>query len=269
MAFRIVLQPQLTATHHTYWLGAFADGLKKHDVPFEIIDPCEMPDCDLLVMWGHHRMTHINKQTTHGKSYLVLERGYFLDRYEWTSIGFNGLNGYADFHNYNSPGNRWHRHRHLMQPWKDNEEGQIVVIGQWKSDATLRHVDIKSWYVKTLTTLENRFDSEIVFRAHPGHPGQREPKSRATLQQLLEDARCVVTFNSTVGVEAVMMGIPTIATDRGSMAWEVTGHSLDDIAAPVRYDREQWARDLAYTQWNHEEISTGVAWDHLRQRIGR
>jgi hypothetical protein len=73
-----------------------------------------------------------------------------------------------------------------------------------------------------------------------------------------------VTFNSNSGVEAVVDGVPTLSFDIGSMVYEVSGHLLDDIEEPKRFDRTQWLANLCYAQWNPEELRNGEAWDHLK-----
>lgn len=87
--------------------------------------------------------------------------------------------------------------------------------------------------------------------------------SRGSFADDLENARLVVTFNSNSAVESVIAGVPAIAMDMGSMAWPVTAHMLEDVNSPVRCDRTQWAHDLAYTQWNLDEMRSGEAWAHL------
>lgn len=70
---------------------------------------------------------------------------------------------------------------------------------------------------------------------------------------------CVVTFNSNTGVEASFAGVPTIATDIGSMAYEVASHSVAEMLR--RPDRETWAARLAWKQWRREEMASGYCWE--------
>jgi hypothetical protein len=84
--------------------------------------------------------------------------------------------------------------------------------------------------------------------------------ARLPIANEFKDCRVAVTLNSSVAVAAVMAGIPTITMDEGSMAWDVTGHSLDDIRTP---DRRPWAHALAWTQYTDDEIKEGLLWDYL------
>jgi hypothetical protein len=80
------------------------------------------------------------------------------------------------------------------------------------------------------------------------------------LVKTFDDCKVAVTLNSSVGVDAVMSGVPTVTMDEGAMAWDVTGHRPDEIVTP---DRTDWLRWLAWTQWNEDEIVAGHPIKHL------
>ena len=86
--------------------------------------------------------------------------------------------------------------------------------------------------------------------------------SKNTLAEDLEDTRVMVTWCSTSAVEAVLAGVPTVAFDEYSVAWDVTSHDL--IEEPWRGDREQWCYDLAYRQWTKGELAGGAAWEWFK-----
>jgi len=64
-------------------------------------------------------------------------------------------------------------------------------------------------------------------------------------------------------LEAVIEGIPSFVFSKRSVAWNVTNHDLSEINNPKTFNREQWFNDLAYTQWNLEEIERGLPFKHL------
>jgi len=70
-------------------------------------------------------------------------------------------------------------------------------------------------------------------------------------QDCLDRTTLAVTYSSTVAAEAVIAGIPTIACHPGSLAYEVTSHSLSD--APVTPDRQEWLHKLSYRHINPAE----------------
>ena len=179
-------------------------------------------------------------------------------------MGYDGLNGRADFCNADAGSARWERHfASFMQPWKKDGE-YALLMGQVRGDASIADINISDWYAKTAARLSEQ-GWTVMFRPHPN--GRAVAPDRAftlvgSLEGALASAARVVTFNSTSGVDAVLAGVPTIAMDRGSMAWDVATHDVEE--ALVTPDRVPWAERLAYAQWNDDEISGGVAWEHLK-----
>lgn len=74
------------------------------------------------------------------------------------------------------------------------------------------------------------------------------------------DVGRVVTLNSSIGVESVLTGIPTVTMDEGAMAWKVSSHDANESLTP---DRRRWLHWLAWTQWSHDEIESGHPIKHL------
>lgn len=235
-------------------------GLKKHGVDVQVQDLNTHVDVDLAIFWGHRRQDIITRQKQIGGDYLVMERGYFRDRFKYTSVGFNGLNGRADFKNRDCPSDRWDRHGVEIKDWNDGEV--VLLVGQVNGDASLAGANIESWY--RVVAEEAKALGSVVFRPHPKGSPNKFPDcevSTLSLEQDLARAKCVITYNSNTGVDAILNGVPVIAMDKGSMAWDVAGH---EIVPPPQPDRTQWAYNLAYCQWTEEEIRNGDAWEHLK-----
>jgi hypothetical protein len=260
-------QPQTPSVH----VKLFAEGLLRHGIHAEILSPQMYRRSDLAVFWAHKQSEIIQQQRDAGLDYLVMERGYFGDRFAMTSLGFNGLNGHAEFHNQNSPGDRWQRYGVPVQAWKQGGEGEVIVImGQVPSDASLKNCpNYRGWIQEVARTAEREYKRKVYFRPHP-HPAASSfnpnvPLIGGSLDSALQRACAVIIWNSNSGVDAALAGVPVICGDRGAMSYPMATHV---IGAPlVRPDRYQWLNDLAYTQWADSEISNGDAWNHLRQRF--
>jgi len=249
-------------------LAAF-EGFKKHGITAKLVNPHLTFKCDLAVLWGIRK----NHQMRSGKRALVLERGYLLDRLSWTSCGFDGLNGYANFCNKNSPSDRWNLYyKDLLKPWRRNYKGNYVLImGQVTNDAAVKHIDIEAWYLNTFLKLREH-DFNVAFRPHPKMRFKTRfeimglcPILRNSLEESLAKAKWVVTLNSNSGVDSVLAGIPTVTIDEGAMAWGVTGH--DCAKPPPMPSRRQWSYDMGYTQYTYEEIASGLMWDHKKHSL--
>lgn len=246
-------------------LVAFSKGLERHGIQPEVHLPGHVSSCDLAVTWGVKR----RPEMLSGRRCLVLERGYFGDRIgKWTSAGFDGLNGFADFLNGDKDSARFDRHygEGFLQPWRESEKSDLVLImGQVQGDASLRGTNIRLWYAQ-VADLCQRHGHRVGFRSHPLYkspvPSARCLAVTGTLEEALAKAKWVVTFNSNSGVDAVVAGVPTVTMDAGSMAFPVTGHV--PFEEPPRPDRSRWAARMAWAQWTMEELESGDAWDHLR-----
>ena len=86
-----------------------------------------------------------------------------------------------------------------------------------------------------------------------------------SLDKDLDNAYCVITYNSLSGVEAVEAGIPTFAMDNGSMVWPIAHKDLSQIEN-LNYDidLQEWKNKIAYTVWNKKEVISGECWGHLK-----
>ncbi len=218
---------------------------------------------DVVVTWGYktfalelNHWAKINK-----KIHIVGERGYLGERInQWTSIGIGGLNGEADFKNHNSDSYRFHKYfRELVKPPKANGE-YILIAGQVPGDASLRKVNGRPPYEEWINEIKKQTTIPIIYRKHPDT--KKEPTLPVTydlepsLEKSLDKARLLVTHNSNSAVISLISGVPAITMDRGSMAWDITPHSLGNILEVELPCREQWLFNLSYTQWLQNEISS-------------
>jgi hypothetical protein len=246
-------------------LVAFSKGLERHGHSPEVRLPGHVAPCDLAVTWGVKRRLEMLS----GRRALVLERGYLGDRLgKWTSAGFDGLNGFADFLNAGKGPERFDRHYgpDFLKPWRESPKGNLVVImGQVRGDASLRGMNIDLWYRQVAERLQ-RCGHRVGFRPHPlfksALPNAKVVPLSGTLEEALGRAKWVVTYNSNSGVDSVVAGVPTVTCDAGSMAFPVTGH--DPVHEPPRPDRTAWAARMAWAQWTMDELASGEAWEHLK-----
>lgn len=236
----------------------------------------EWEPCDVAVIFGTYKPADpstgpkgevIARTRQYGGRVLICERGY-VRRDKYLALGWDGINGRADFCNADVPDDRWKALEIKLRYWK-RRRGPVLLCGQVPWDASVQHHDHIAWCRKTAETLRHR-GLYVMFRPHPvalnkgGAFGIACTVSRKKfLKNDLDRTSAVVTFNSNSAVDAVIKGIPTIAMDEGSMAWDVTGHSLADLIAPPMPDRREWAARIAYAQWTLEELADGTAWRHI------
>jgi hypothetical protein len=240
----------------------------------------EWEPCDVAVIFGTYKPADqntwpkgevIQKTLDYGGRVLVCERGY-VRRSKYLALGWDGINGRADFCNVGVPDDRWRSLGISLKNWK-RRSGPILVAGQVPWDASVQHHDHIAWCRETVAEVR-RLGFEVLFRPHPvavRKGGAFHVDGRIStngfIKQDLRIAKAVVTFNSNTGVDAIIAGVPTIAMDCGSMVWGMAGHSLGQLADLPMPNRKAWAASLAYSQWTHEELADGSAWRHIKRGL--
>ncbi|RLI46947.1 hypothetical protein DRO61_08595, partial [Candidatus Bathyarchaeota archaeon] len=189
--------------HQVKWAKALSDGFKKHGIEAKTTNDFTPTDCDLACFWGHSTLKDAikNKQASEGKSYLALERGYTRDRTEYASVGFDGPANLGEYCNKNSPPDRFAELNLDVKPWKTDGD-YILMLGQVPSDCALRGLNLAKWTEETKLKLSKITDKEVRFRPHPQYKATVN-----TLKQDLSGASCVITYNSTSGVDAALNGV--------------------------------------------------------------
>lgn len=262
-------------SHQVERAESFCNGLKRHGFNNCSVQPHNNPQpCDLAVFWGMHHTHQIRKiQDDIKQPWLIMERGYVGDRFQWTSMGYNGLNGHADFVNKNSPSDRWDQFfgDQWIKPWK-KEGDYILLAGQVLQDASIKHLRVN--YQTIANDIKKHTNIPIHFRKHPHKlcanmktPTGCQTSTDESIQQALQRAKACVCVNSNSGVDAILAGVPVINLDRGSMVWQLAHHDFSDINNLQYPDRQQWSHDIAYAQWLPEEIESGQAWEHLKHKF--
>lgn len=258
------IQFYASSSHQVELFKKAAKGARKYGIR-SFVSP-EDPTLKNVACWGWRNGRRFR---AHGHNVLVFERGYLGDRFKWTSVAWNGLNNYGDFCLPEKVSFDRFEQNFTMKPWRHNGD-LIVVMGQVPGDMSLRGRDLTEFYTDAGKRLAAIHKKEVVFRPHPVGVERGcnfRPRLKhvyGDLQETLDKAFMVVTFNSNAGVDAVINGIPALSFDKGSMAYEVTGHKFSDRITP---DREDWAARLAHCQWTPDEITNGDYWERMACRL--
>lgn len=178
--------------------------------------------------------------------YLLVDRASWGDP-EYVSLVWDGHGRRGNHMVPMDLGNRWGRIGCEVQPWRDGQK--IVLCGQ---------TETWSPHYRSLTDWYDQVDA-THFR---GHPAGDNPTGLPRWQTW-DDVGLAVTLNSSVAVDAVMAGIPTVTMDGAAMAWDVTAHTQEII----KPDRRPWLEWLAWTQWHWDEIREGEPIKHLFEAI--
>ena len=215
--------------------------------------------------------------------------GKTYHRFSWTSY----FRDEGDYCNANSPSDRWEQvkkdQKLVVKPWRTKGD-YVLVILQRPGDSSLvnllkKHGSYKNFVTHTLNEIRKNTDRPIRVRMHPLRIDRQKEilndfdveisnnlagagllSGGAGLQKDLDNAWCVVGFNSNALTESIMEGIPTFSMCPSSMAWECSNKYLANIEQPKLFERQQWLNNLAYCQWREDECLAGLPWEHLRKK---
>lgn len=248
----------LRGRHQVEHQEAFAEGLSKIGIQSVLAYETFSTKTNFAACWGWRKGKELRDK---GHNVVVMERGYIGDRFKYTSLGWNGLNGYATFPNYpDDGGDRFRSHGGIIKPWKKHGE-YILILGQVKGDASLQNKDISQWYRNIAKQAYEIYGLPVYFRPHPEsirrggytHVSGIENKA-GTLEDALSGALFTIAYNSNSCLDSILSGVPCFAGDKGTMAW---GLCMDDIGSLEYPEREKIAHSISWTQWTLDEIRTG------------
>lgn len=218
------------------------------------------PKTQKVICWGF-RPKEAQQYLKEGKDVLILELGYIGNRRENISIGWNGLNNYAQFPLCKKDnGERFLRHGGYIKPWKKDGD-YILILGQVKNDASLKGLNIEKWYLDMAKKAMKEHGIPVYFRPHPEakrRGGYNNIKGieniNGNLEECILGAKFTIAFNSNSCLDSIMMGVPCVAGDPGTMAWDLCSKSVSKIIYP---EREEILHTIAWRQWNFDEILSG------------
>lgn len=132
------------------------------------------------------------------------------------------------------------------------------------------------WGQDTVAQIAGFTDVPIIYRPRPSHNNDQvfpETKAQLSLDKSLEEdfarTRICVSYGGNIGWDCALAGIPHFAIGE-SIARPVSETDWRRIAEPripTEGTRIQWAADVAYCQWNLQEIASGEAWLNIRSLL--
>ena len=218
---------------------------------------------DPLVLRGILKHKIIKQCWADGRKFLYMDTGYFGNgkRKLYHRITKNHLQNIYPI--INRPRDR------LMaagyQPHKFSRGSNILICPPSAKVMKFYDLDLDQWMEETLLELKQHTDRNIVIRLKQS----REVRTHTdTLEDALsKDVHCLITFNSIAATEALLLGKPAITLGPNA-AHFLCKHSLadvEDLYIPTLDEVEEWAANLAYSQFTELEMRNGYAWSILNE----
>lgn len=247
-----------------YRHDAFVTGLRAAGYDVTDQTPTHGRPGDVLVIWNRYWQTEqlADRFEAEGGTVLVAENGYVKGRHDggdYYALAVHGHNGSGQWH-VGGP-ERWESLGVEMKPWTD---GEHILVAANRSFGMRGFAMPENWGEKAAERLRGLTKREVRLRLHPGNGRAPVP-----LERDLEGAFCVVIWSSSVGVKAMIEGIPVVCM---APWWICKGAAHPDVlSASLRgraYDaaREEALHALAWAQWSTSEISSGEPFRYLLRR---
>lgn len=198
-----------------------------------------------------------------------LERGYNpqSSQNEWTRITPNAFNWSSNYFELDDRWNGYFSQKYPLLPWNSNDGKKILVLPPSEATKAIFPESV-SWMEKTIDEIKKRTNFPIYIREKPLQPVVDLTTNRVTgrlnfehpnsIDQDMQEAKCIVTFNSAVPVTGIIRGIPCYCSSHAA-AYPMN-INLDEIGNPREPDRQNWLNQLVYHQYTSEELKNGTFW---------
>lgn len=229
--------------------------------PFEGWRSTRSPDLAICSGMRNNSLKGRNYCRSRGIDIAVVELGYLrransnADLEGYFQLGWNRIGWLPE----KAPEDRWKALGMGLEPIRNGGE-YVLVLGQVGFDAQhgLSTHELAGWLLRAARQTAVELQKPVLYRPHPlqpntrlspGFPHKQMNVKTTTLEQALDRAAAVVTYNSTAAVEAIRCGVRVVCAP--------TAH-FHQVGADLTL-REDYFQRLAYAQWTLEELRSGEA----------
>lgn len=208
-----------------------------------------------------------------GRKVVYLDLGYWGRREGGQHAGFHKVSINARhptaYFQKNRPPDRIKRFGLNPLPFRRSGD-YILLAGMSDRAAASIGLGPEEWERSAVAAIRKWSDRKIVYRPKPSWKGastlagcfRGNPKE--PIERALRGAWAVVTHHSNVAVDGLIAGVPAFCFD--GVAVPMGSQELIDIENPTYpNDRKQWLADIAYCQWNADEMRSGKMWRVLKK----
>lgn len=206
-----------------------------------------------------------------GRRAIYIDLGYWGRRIasRWDGyhkLALNSRHPTAYFQRRPKSAERFQHFRMPICPWRKSGR-HILLIGMSAKAAGAEGFVAEQWERETVKRLREITDRPIIYRPKPNWTEARPIEGTIfgagpSLRQALQGCHAVVAHHSNAAVDALLAGVPCVCPDGAASL--LSAHDLAEIESPPTPDgREQWAYDLAWTQWSVAEMESGAAYRYL------
>lgn len=245
-------------------------------------------DADAAVFYGFQPSLRrcMRDYVLAGKHAVHIDLGYWSRRYRGNRYGYHrfSINSHHPvdyFQKVKHPQDRADELGITLEHWK-NGGSYILLCGMSDKAAGVVGLGYHEWERDAVRQIAKVTKRPIWFRPKARKQGTYEKITGATLMPprtrldekgypisdiavALADAFCVVSHHSNTGIDAIIAGVPCFQVDGVALPMGLSDfRKIETPKEPTQDERRQWANDVAYTQFNLEEMRAGVPWRHFK-----
>lgn len=243
--------------------------------------------------WDQLRYAIQDTCREHAIRRLIIDSGYLRAQRElpveerYWAISYDGIKLAGDYGELPGTPDRFERLGIECRPWRNVQEGgYVLILAETRQGVAAEGINVIDWY-RTVADAVHLYGEHVVVRAHPGqyvikNRWQREYtqlqriepheiRHKTSLRADLAGAKVAVAWATNAAVETVLQGVPCYCGSPLNMAKPVSVPSIEELLGKPHHQylhclgRQSWLHDLAWCQWNLQEMRDGTAWGHLRR----
>ena len=152
----------------------------------------------------------------------------------------------------------------------------ILFLLQVPTDASLNRItfsndDYLNFVIRSIGKILLHTDRKIILRDHPLIKNNKSiipfiinqfkntnkvfSSTKKELKLDLDNARCVVSYNSSATVEALMYGVNVINLSQEQPCF-TANNKIEDIENLKNFDRKDFLRKISFLHWSNEELES-------------
>ena len=267
----------------------FINNLDIYNFKYVLYDNFELIKADYAFMWNIYTISKRNTsyrkevqkfQKKNNNKLIIIELG-FINRAIYYSLGYNSISNFGKYPKYPNNNNRLKKLNlsdNVEFNYNKDKDRYILFCLQLIDDAQVCNFNYEEWVLNTIRKIKSLTNRKIIIRKHPLNKLRVFNKkwfnshkinieySNNNLDEDLNNSYCVIAFNSTVLVDAVLNSIPIIAGHYSSIVYDISEKNLENIEKLKKIkknDIQKCLRKISYKQWTTKEISNGLPFKYL------
>lgn len=197
-----------------------------------------------------------------GRTFYAIDTGYMQPgkRKEYHRITKNALQNLGPMVEREAD-----RLRKVGWKWRKPRDGSYILVCP-PSEKVMKFYgeNLDDWMQITLDEIRTYTNTPIKVRLKPS---REDRVSNDTIWNALEDAKCLVTYNSIAATEALLYSKPAIALapNSATMLCNTSISEINSLTLPTKEELFVFAKHLSYCQFTAAEMVNGFAWKILNE----